>query len=68
MSAYEYEHLGNLIGYTVKAIHSVKDEENETWFEIAMERPDGHEVWVTPSRDPEGNGPGFLFIEEKNNV
>ena len=38
----------------------------EEWPQFLLRLESGEEVWLTLSRDPEGNGPGFAFIEPKD--
>ena len=38
----------------------------EEWPQFLLRLESGEEVWLTISRDPEGNGPGFAFIEPKD--
>jgi len=58
--------MENLVGFKITKI----DEPDEDgFFDIHIEHPvDGDAYKLTPSCDPEGNGPGFLFIEEVENV
>lgn len=37
-------------------------DQDEHWYRINLER-DGEEFYLEPSIDPEGNAPGFLFME-----
>jgi len=36
---------------------------DETWGRILLEGPGGEKGYLEPSRDPEGNGPGFCFFD-----
>ena len=51
------KHYGSLTGATIKSFHVARDESG-LWPQLHL--VDGRVIEV--SRDPEGNGPGFLFI------
>jgi len=68
-AAYLGEQYGSLIGRTIKAIRPMYAEEVEDfdWGQSMYDVPfiiilDDDTV-VIPSQDPEGNGPGHLFVE-----
>ena len=44
--------------------HSFTDEDEfgESWGRIHLLGPSGERAYLEPSRDPEGNGPGFCFF------
>ena len=59
------EHYRHLRGATI--LHYVPLlEDGEEWPEFLLRLESGEEVWRTLSCDPEGNGPGFAFIEPKD--
>lgn len=65
---YHENHMASLIGATLTAATvSVDDEGDGVYFEVwpvlIFTKPDGTTIQVEVSRDPEGNGPGHLFIE-----
>jgi hypothetical protein len=69
MNDYYREHYGRLQGLTVISVQ-FQDEDREEWPVLIMGRDDGRggivegsHVRVTLSRDPEGNGAGYAFIE-----
>lgn len=37
--------------------------DEHSWYKIILELPDGRTGYLEPSIDPEGNAPGFLFME-----
>lgn len=60
------EYYEQLIGYKVVGFHFERDEhgDDEGWPVFSVVK-DGHEpINVVVSRDPEGNGGGFLFLED----
>lgn len=67
LTDYEKQRHAELIGGTVRAIE-VEDDGEGVWVTLVLafpateQEPNGHELEVTVSRDPEGNGPGHLFI------
>lgn len=62
------ESLSTLKGATVVEVAALRDDSNgwpEVWPVLILQTPDGTLLQVEVSRDPEGNGPGHLFIGEK---
>ena len=62
-------YYGQLRGATI--LHYVPlleeaDYGTEEWPQFLLRLESGEEVWLTLSRDEEGNGPGFAFIEPNN--
>lgn len=49
-----------LVGAKVTGVSAVEDEEGWVWPTITIEK-DGQTFELEVGRDPEGNGPGFLF-------
>jgi hypothetical protein len=69
MNDYYRKHYGQLQGLTVISVQ-LQEEDREVWPILIMGRDDGRggivegsHVRVTLSRDPEGNGAGYAFIE-----
>ena len=69
MNDYYRKHYGQLQGLTVISVQ-LQGEDREVWPFLIMGRDDGRggivegsHVRVTLSRDPEGNGAGYAFIE-----
>lgn len=60
--------LSRLLGYTVKEVQTSLEHPPENsediWPVLIFERDGSPEIRVEVSCDPEGNGPGWLFIEE----
>jgi hypothetical protein len=70
MNDYYREHYGRLQGLTVISVQIQSEGRDEVWPVLIMGRDDGRggivegsHVRVTLSRDPEGNGAGYAFIE-----
>ena len=62
---YFTKYYGQLRGATI--LHYVPLlEDGEEWPQFFLRLESGEEVWLTLSRDPEANGPGFAFIEPKD--
>lgn len=63
--AYITEEISKLKGATVVAVAAVADDESygEVWPILQLRTPTGEILQVEVSADPEGNGPGFLFID-----
>lgn len=55
-------HFRQLVGCKVIGFE-MQDDGDDMWPALIMRTDDGEEVAVVLSRDPEGNGPGFAFIE-----
>ena len=56
----------NLEGFTITGGHEFVEEEDGTvWGRIHLIGPNGERAYLEPSRDPEGNGPGFCFTGER---
>lgn len=67
-AAYITEYLTTLVGCTVVHVQAFTETDavfTEVWPVLVLEKPDGTLLQVEVSRDPEGNGPGHLFIAEK---
>ncbi len=68
---HEYEHLRQLVGWTVSHPVAIKYEDaseyDETLYALVLRKPDNkhQQMIVTIFRDPEGNGPGFLEIRKE---
>lgn len=65
---YITNYLDELVGATVVHAAAFVDTEEgwpEVWPVLVLRKPDGTLLQVEVSRDPEGNGPGHLFIAEK---
>ena len=61
-SQYLQELMLNLVGFTITKIG---DPDEDGFFDIHLKHPVFKDCYkLTPSCDPEGNAPGFLFIEE----
>ena len=57
--------LAPLIGGTITAVDAIPSDNwgfAEVWPVLIVTKPDGTSYQVEVSEDPEGNGPGFLFI------
>lgn len=57
-------YYGALVGLTVRKVEVVVNDDigyPELWPTITMVADDGEEFVIEVSRDPEGNGAGFLF-------
>jgi hypothetical protein len=68
--AYVKAYLDELVGAKVVNVAAVKDDSDdwgwpEVWPVLVFEKPDGTLLQVEVSCDPEGNGPGHLFVTEK---
>lgn len=63
---YLTKHYRQLQGLVVTGFEIERDEEfDEIWPTLVLSSEDGKRtVKVTVSQDPEGNGPGYLFVEE----
>lgn len=58
-------HYGQLRGATIEEVGQAEgDYPTESWPVLIVRMADGTRRQVEVSRDPEGNGPGHLFIEE----
>lgn len=57
--------MKDLVGFT---IYEIGDPNEDGFFDIFIKNGDGEKYFLTPSCDPEGNGPGFLFIEGVKDV
>ncbi len=64
MSASEYfeTHYGQLVGMTITSFEIINDDDGK-WPQFTGTSQSGETVIFAVSRDPEGNGPGHLFIE-----
>ena len=68
---HEYEHLRQLVGWTVSHPVRITVEEegphDEPMYGLVLTRPDNkkHQIFIRIQCDPEGNGPGFLVIEKE---
>jgi hypothetical protein len=61
---YTFEHLEQLIGFTVTRIVKAEDDEyTEGSYGLVLEK-DGKKKQAWIDQDPEGNGPGHLDIED----
>jgi hypothetical protein len=61
-------YYAQLLGGTIVATDYTKDEScygDEGWPTLTVKLKSGEEWKVEVSRDPEGNGPGFLFMGPK---
>lgn len=61
-------YLSELMGATVVNVAALTDDSEgwtEVWPVLLLQKPDGTLLQVEVSRDPEGNGPGHLFIGPK---
>jgi hypothetical protein len=59
------KHYNQLIDYVVTGVEFEEDEFDGTVFPVLlMMHPSGETVRVVVSSDEEGNGAGFLFVEE----
>jgi hypothetical protein len=54
-----------LNGGTIEGSYIEEDEDGTFWPGLSILMPDGTKRMVVFSRDPEGNGPGHIFIEER---
>ncbi len=61
MDAYK-KYFGQLVGCKVLGFE-MQDDGDEMWPALIMRTDDGEEVAFVLSCDPEGNRPGFVFIE-----
>lgn len=60
-------YLEPLVGGSITAIGAIVEDDfgfPEVWQVLRVKLADGKVVDLVVSRDPEGNGPGHLFIEE----
>lgn len=60
-----------LVGATIVAIEGVPSDDSqfvEVWPVLVVRKADGTMTDVVVSCDPEGNGPGFLFIEPQGDT
>lgn len=62
MNAYLKKHLKQLIGGKIEAL--VEDPDDDEYLGLAVRMPTGKLKIVWPLRDPEGNGPGHLDIQD----
>lgn len=64
--SYQINRLAPLRGLVVKRIEVVHEGEfDEVWTQLFLSDSSGDKTYaVSVSRDPEGNGPGHLFVEE----
>lgn len=54
-----------LVGATITSVSVEEDDyDGADWLTLHVTPAEGHDLLVQVSRDPEGNGPGHLFIEE----
>ncbi len=61
MDAYK-KYFGQLVGCKVIGFE-MQDDGEDVWPALIMRTDGGEEIAVVLSRDPEGNGSGFAFIE-----
>ena len=64
---YYREHLDRLVDGKIISVGAIKDDScygSERWQVLEIVKPDGTVYQINASRDPEGNGPGHLFIDE----
>ena len=61
MDAYK-KYFGQLVGCKVIGFE-MQDDGQDVWPALIMRTDGGEEIAVVLSRDPEGNGSGFAFIE-----
>ena len=61
MDAYK-KYFGQLVGCKVIGFE-MQDDGDDMWPALIMRTDGGEEIAVVLSRDPEGNGSGFDFIE-----
>lgn len=59
-------YYGQLVGFTITGVSFEEDDYMSDDFPVLMARnaATGEQVKITVSQDEEGNGGGFLFIEE----
>ena len=58
-------YYSQLVGFTITGFHMEEDEFGGDPFPIfTVLSPDNQQLQITVSQDPEGNGAGFLFLEE----
>jgi len=58
------EHFGPLVGARLVSTNAALDADNgEMWPTLIFETDAGRKFQMELSRDPEGNGPGWAFIE-----
>jgi hypothetical protein len=59
------EHYRQLIGFHIVGFRFERDEygDDEGWPIYMLKNDKGEEIDLVISRDPEGNGGGFAFIE-----
>lgn len=60
MLKYERDHYERLVGYTVASI----GEDDEGFPALLLTHETLEPMFAIVSQDPEGNGPGWLFVEE----
>jgi len=58
-------HLVSLIGGRITSVETAGDGRRGTMYGLTVVKDSGEEVICWILRDPEGNGPGWLDIEEK---
>lgn len=68
-AAFITDYLTTLVDAKVVRIAAVTDDSDDwmlpdVWPVLVFEKPDGTLLQVDVSRDPEGNGPGHLFITD----
>lgn len=59
------QYYSQLVGFEIVGFHFQRDEhgDDEGWPVFELKHPSGETVELVLSRDPEGNGGGFGFIE-----
>ncbi|HUW00784.1 MAG TPA: hypothetical protein VMW08_00395 [Acidimicrobiales bacterium] len=65
-ATYHRERMARLVGATITVADVALDDSDPSWPELwpilKVTLTDGTEVQLEISRDPEGNGPGHIFI------
>lgn len=64
---YVQDYLAPLVGGTIIAYGAVVEDDlgwPEVWPVLRVKLKNGKTVELVVSQDPEGNGPGHLFVEE----
>ena len=61
MNAKELKYYRQLVNAKITGFKPNEDDEG-SWPKFSVTLASGEKVYVEVSRDPEGNGPGFLFI------